>query len=122
MGPQCRAESGHLCQTAGQKRSLRVVAKADPVARAGRDRNHVLQRPTEFNPGYILRSIDAKLRAVEDALQGDRPVVIGAGDDHGRWHAPGNLLRMAGARQYGHRPAAEGLFGRFAEPDMRDGV
>src|SRR4051794_10226832 len=45
VGPECDAEARHLRQAARQQRRLGVVAEAEAVADAGRDPDHVLQRP-----------------------------------------------------------------------------
>ena len=43
-------EAGHLDEAAGDEGALRVVAVAEAVADAGRDRHDVLQRPASSTP------------------------------------------------------------------------
>ena len=63
-------EPAHLGEAARDQRGARVVAEAEPVAAADRDRDDVLQRAAHADAGDVAARVDAEAIAAEAALHG----------------------------------------------------
>ena len=58
--PHGLAEARHLREAARDQRRLRVVAEAEPVDAAGRERDHVLRRGAELDADEVGVHVDAE--------------------------------------------------------------
>ena len=63
------AEPRHLGEPARDQRRLRVVAGAEPVAGAGRERDHVLRGGAQLDADQVVVEVDAEDARVERLLQ-----------------------------------------------------
>ena len=65
VGARRLAEPRHLGEPARDQRRLGVVARADAVARAGGERDHVLRGGAELDADQVVVEVDAEDRRVE---------------------------------------------------------
>ena len=98
------AEPRHLDQPARDQRRLRVVAEAEPVDAAGRERDHVLRGGAELDADQVGVHVDAEGERVDRLLQPERERFVLRGD-HRRAGQPGeHLLRHVRAGEHRDRP------------------
>ena len=93
-------ESGVLPEAACDPRGAGVVSEPEPVAGAGRDREHVLERAADLDAGRVVARIHAEPLRRERALHLHRQCFVLRGDhDVGR-EPERDFLRKARAGQH----------------------
>src|SRR3989475_27789 len=71
-------EPCHLGEPARDERGAGVLAEAEPVDEARRDRHHVLQRPARLDADDVTVRVESKLARAERALEGRGQPVVAA--------------------------------------------
>src|SRR3954470_20159126 len=113
--PQAR----HLGEAPGDQGRLAVVAEAEPVDAAGRERDHVLRGRAELDAGEISVDVDAEDRRIDRVLELDGELLVVARDHCRARQALGDLLGHVRPGEHGDRAVAdqrrEPLTGRGVE-------
>ena len=93
------AEPRHLGQTAGQQPGLAVVAEAEPVGGAGRDRDDVLERPAQLDAEDVLVHVQPEPPPGDPRDDPLRERQVRGGDDGRRRQVARDLGREVRAGQ-----------------------
>ena len=101
--PIATAEARDLAQPARHDGGARVLAEAQAVADADRDRDHVLQRAAELRPDHVAVRVAAEGRRRDRLLHRDRIALDRAGQRHRGRLAVRDLAREGGTREE-HEP------------------
>ena len=101
-------DPGHLGQATGHQPRLAVVAEAELLRRARRDRDDVLEGPAQLDAEHVAVHVEPEPTAAEPLLdpRGERHVL--RRDDRRRRQPAGDLQREVGARQRGDAPRIDG--------------
>ena len=113
------AEPRDLGQSARHQGRARVVARAEPVAHADRDRDDILEHPAELAAEQVGVGIDAEQPRVEHRLKrADDDLVLHRQDAGGR--LPGHdLAREVGAGEDADRVAGQDVLDQLGHPLAR---
>ncbi len=103
IGAERDPEPGRLGQPAGDQRRPRVVAEAHPGGHPAGQRDHVLAGPAHLAADHVGLGVGPEVAGAAGVLQGDRAVVVGAGD-HGRPSAPRRRSPGPGSARSARRP------------------
>jgi hypothetical protein len=106
------AEPRHLDEPARDQRGLAVVAEAEPVDAAGRERDHVLRRGAELDADDVRVDVDAEDERVDRALELARRAPRPRERSRRRGQAARDLLRHVRAGEDGDRAAATSVESR----------
>ena len=104
LGAARLAEPCHLDEPTRDQGRLGIVAEAEPVDGARRERDHVLRGAAELDPDHVVVDVDAKRPRVDRILEAQRERLVLGRDHGGAGQARGDLLRHVRPRE--HRDGA----------------
>ena len=99
VGASGLTQPADFCESAGDERSLRVVAESHPVAHAGAQGDDVLQRARQLDAYQVVVGVHAKGRRVDDRLRLSCGGRVFRRHDRRCRHRPDDLPGEIGSRQ-----------------------
>ena len=101
--PSAARQAAGLGEPARDQRGARVVAEAETVARAGGDREHVLDRAADLDAGDVVALVGAQRVGAQQRRDVRRERGVGRGDGHRRRQSARDFLGEARARDHADR-------------------
>src|SRR5580698_154625 len=92
-------QAGHFRQAAGDQRRNRIMAQTQAVTNPSRDRDGILQRPSEFHANDVAVGVNPKLWVAEALLHRFRQTIVRRCDGDGRRVSPRHFLRKRGSTE-----------------------